>query len=378
MTESATEFSAAIPPLCEWYERSHREYPWRENPTAYRVWVSEIMLQQTRIETVMPYFKRFMATLPDVYALAGVPHDHLMKLWEGLGYYSRAQNLQKAAQTVVQRYGGELPADYRQLIALPGIGPYTAGAIASIAYGKPVAAVDGNALRVFARLTACEKEISAPATKKELSALITELLPRKAPGVFNQAVMELGERVCLPRVAPLCNECPVASWCLSAKNHRAQQLPLRARAAARKIQKRTVLVLVSDEHTPRVLLHLRPKTGLLGGMWEFPGYEGFASPALPDVCGNIVCETWVSLPESRHRFTHLEWHMKGYMGVIPAFSPPQGWRFVSAEGLSDYALPSAFRAYSKHLPEWLQPKENHTANESDPSGIRLENKGVRV
>ncbi|MBQ3094048.1 MAG: A/G-specific adenine glycosylase [Clostridia bacterium] len=347
--------SAAVAPLCDWYEANRRALPWREDATPYRVWVSEIMLQQTRIEAVLGYFERFMRECPTVEALAACDPDRLMKLWEGLGYYSRARNLQKAAKEIVAEHGGELPADYEALKRLPGIGDYTAGAIASIAFRIPVPAVDGNVLRVLARLTACDKDVTAMKTRKELTALAASLVPENRPDVFNQALMELGERVCVPNTMPYCDKCPVHAFCAVAGMEAAASLPVRAAKKPRRIEEKTVLVLLSDEQPRRVLLRRREETGLLAGLWELPSVQGDAPPSVP-IEGMETVGEWTALSDSRHIFSHIEWHMKGRLVTVKpcAVQPPYEW--VDAKALAtDRALPTAFRAYAQMLPLWLSP-----------------------
>ena len=216
------------PALLDWFYKNRRSLPFREDPTPYHVWLSEVMLQQTRVSAVLPYYYRFLEELPDIPALAACGEEKLHKLWEGLGYYSRVRNLQKAAKLVCAQYGGELPADYDALRALPGIGDYTAGAIASISFGLPVPAVDGNVLRVLARLTADREDVLKPAAKKRLSALAAQMVPADRPGAYNQAIMELGETICLPNTAPDCSRCPLNDLCEANRLGCAAELPVRA------------------------------------------------------------------------------------------------------------------------------------------------------
>ena len=260
--------------LLAWYEDNRRELPWREDASPYRVWISEIMLQQTRIEAVLGYFERFLRELPDVRSLAEAEEDRVMKLWEGLGYYSRARTLIKTARLCCEEYGGELPASYEELLALPGIGPYTAGAIGSIAYSLPVPAVDGNVLRVISRLLADDSDISAERTKRRAKELLTEILPKDAPGEFNQAVMELGERICIPNGAPLCGECPAAACCLAHQQGREMAFPVKAGKKARRVEQMTVLVIRCGS---RFAIRKRPESGLLAGLYELPWLPGHVS-----------------------------------------------------------------------------------------------------
>lgn len=361
MNTALQAIADGIPQLIGWFEENKRPLPWRMDPTPYHVWVSEIMLQQTRIEAVIPYFERFMTALPTVRALAEIPEDALMKLWEGLGYYSRARNLQKAARQMVILYDGALPEDYDKLLSLPGIGEYTAGAVASIAYGIPVPAVDGNVLRVVARLTASREDITKPAVKKQFRDWIVELLPEDRPGVFNQAVMELGERICLPNTVPRCEQCPLRAVCAGCATGAAAELPVRSPKKARRIETHTVLVVLSEEKVPQVLLHRRKATGLLAGLWELPNSPGLLEPesaaALLEKLGGSP-ERYAALESGKHIFTHVEWHMTGYQFVLARFEPPEGYAWVGLRQLAEeYALPTAFRPFSRLLPVLMAEKE---------------------
>lgn len=345
---------ALTPALLAWYNRHRRAFPWREEATPYRIWVSEIMLQQTRIEAALPYFDRFMAALPTVSALAGAEEERMMKLWEGLGYYSRARNLQKAAKQIVNEYGGELPASYDRLLALPGIGEYTAGAIASMAFGLPVPAVDGNVLRVTARLLDDDGDITRAPVKKRLREAVCTMLPADRPGDFNQAIMELGETVCLPNTRPLCEECPLAEECRGRRAGHPERLPVRAEKKARRVERRTVMIVIAEG---RVLLHRRKETGLLAGMWELPSADGRLTPEE----AAAIAAGWGARPsaaeavnDGKHIFSHIEWHMRGLLLRTPAFDPPEGFIWADARRLrEETALPSAFRPYSSRLEEWL-------------------------
>ncbi|MBQ3133013.1 MAG: A/G-specific adenine glycosylase [Clostridia bacterium] len=349
---------SGVPALLDWYCAVRRPLPFRENPTPYRVWVSEVMLQQTRIEAAIPYFERFMDALPTVADLAATDEDRLLKLWEGLGYYSRVRNLQKAAQQVMERHGGELPADYDQLLALSGIGEYTAGAIASIAYGLPVPAVDGNVLRVFARLTAHRGDVLKPAVRRELREVVCAVLPKDAPGLFNEAVMELGETVCLPNTQPHCEVCPLSAVCAAHAAGIEAELPTRAAPKPRRIEQRTVVCVTTDEPTPRVWLRKRPATGLLAKLWEFPQVEGTLSAAEAAAAFDLQPKTTEQLPPAKHVFSHLEWQMTGVHLTVAPFDPPAGTVLVTAEEQrTGHALPGAFAAYAAYLNKWLSKRE---------------------
>ncbi|MBO5986043.1 MAG: A/G-specific adenine glycosylase, partial [Lachnospiraceae bacterium] len=261
-------------PLLVWYDRNKRVLPWREKPTPYGVWISEIMLQQTRVEAVKPYYERFMHALPDISALSRVDEEELLKLWEGLGYYNRARNLKKAAQKIMELYGGEMPAEYDALLALPGIGSYTGGAIASIAFGLGKPAVDGNVLRVLSRLRADVRNVSDEKVRRAVEAELEYSMPKDRPGDFNQALMEIGACVCMPNGAPHCEACPLAFECKAHANGSELAYPVKEAKKARTKEDKTVL-LIRD--AGRVALTKRPSKGLLAGMYEFPCLTGHVS-----------------------------------------------------------------------------------------------------
>lgn len=354
--------------LLDWYEKNRRILPWREEPTPYRVWVSEIMLQQTRVEAGRDYFLRFVRELPHVEALANVTDQQLMKLWEGLGYYSRARNLKKAAGVVMEQYGGVIPGDFDQLLKLPGVGPYTAGAIASIAFGLPVPAVDGNVLRVLSRVLASEKDIASPAVKRDMELMARGILPKDRPGDFNQALMELGAIVCLPNGAPHCGECPVHGLCLAKAGELWEEIPVKKGKKERRIEEKTMLILLTPDEE-KAALQKRPEKGLLAGLNQLPNVEGQASreqvQSLLSQWGVEAQEIRELLP-AKHIFSHVEWRMSGYRIVISpksAEKPEQHSRsplslatsdqeliWVNRRELKeDYALPSAFRAFREQI-----------------------------
>ena len=344
--------SKIVRPLLDWYAVNARTLPWRSEPTPYRVWLSEIMLQQTRVEAGLPYFERFVAALPTVQALADADEQQLLKLWEGLGYYSRARNLQKTAQIIVREYGGQLPSTPQELLKLPGIGPYTAGAISSIAFGYPVPAVDGNVLRVLSRITAYTGDVLAAGVKEKTSAALQKILPEDA-GAFNQALMELGALVCLPNGAPKCLFCPVREFCQAHAQGIANELPVKAPKKARRIEERTVLLAACGG---RIALRKRPPEGLLADLWEFPSLDGKHSPAALqaqlDRLGLRV-DGIRSAGAAKHIFSHIEWHMTGWFVDCHDFAAPEGWVWVTPQELeTNYPVPSAFRAYTQQvLPE---------------------------
>ena len=307
-------------PLLRWFHSEKRALPWREEPTPYRVWVSEIMLQQTRVEAVKPYFERFVAALPDVRALARADENTLMKLWEGLGYYSRARHLQSAARLICSDHGGEIPAHFDSLLALPGIGRYTAGAVASIAFGERRPAVDGNVLRVITRL------------------------PEDA-GNFNQALMELGALICLPRGAAHCPSCPLERLCLAKEANLQAELPQKTPPKRRRTEKLTIFLLAKND---KIALEKRPAQGLLAGLWGFPAMEGHlkkkeAAEALQAI--GLIPAKLHALPAAQHIFSHITWQMVG-------------WRVELAEPLSEggASVPTSAPASSESTTPNAQPK----------------------
>ena len=339
--------------LLAWYRENRRELPWRRTREAYHIWLSEIMLQQTRVEAVKPYYARFLAAAPTVADLAALPADTLMKLWEGLGYYSRARNLQKAAVRVVEQYGGEIPRTYAELLTLPGVGEYTAGAVASIAFGERVPAIDGNVLRVLSRLCASDADIADPSVKKDLRRELEPLIPVDA-GDFTQALIELGATLCGPNAAPVCHSCPMRHVCEAKRLGCADLLPVKRTKKARRVEKKTVLLIRDGDRTA---LHKRPETGLLAGLYELPNVEGHLDErTLLAYIRSIGFEPLrVSrLEDAKHIFTHVEWHMIAYdVRITPEFDGlhgQSGMLLVPNRELHDrYAVPSAFSAYTCHL-----------------------------
>lgn len=341
------------PALLDWFYQNKRILPFRTDPSPYHVWVSEIMLQQTRVSAALPYYERFLAALPDIPALAACEEEKLHKLWEGLGYYSRVRNLQKAAKIVCEQYGGQLPADYDALRELPGIGDYTAGAIASISFDLPVPAVDGNVLRVFARLYDDARLITDPAVKKAFTARVMEHQPPEQAGDYNQALMELGALVCVPNGAPLCAACPLHDLCKARAAGTAPTLPRKAAPKARKVEPVTVALVESEGN---FLIRQRPEKGLLAGLWEPLLWEGEAlTPGeLHEklTAMGLVCEAdaIAPLPAAKHIFSHIEWRMTQYAVPAPPQPAPEGTVWASREQLrTEYTLPGAFKACKKYL-----------------------------
>ena len=331
-----TDFSSFSLLLLLWYREHARTLPWRSEPTPYHVWLSEIMLQQTRVAAVLGYYERFLQTAPTVEDLAQLSEDQLMKLWQGLGYYSRARNLQKAAKQIMELHHGRFPNTYKEIRALPGIGDYTAGAISSIAFGLPTPAVDGNVLRVMTRVWCDEGDITTQATKKRITQKLEEIIPVNSPGDFNQALMELGATVCLPNGAPLCDQCPVRDLCQAHLQNRTDQFPVKPPKKARRVETRTVFLFFYEN---KVALRRRPSKGLLAGLWEFPNE---LSPFSPSVW-NLQPDNLTTVAAGTHIFSHIEWHMTAISGEVASPILPDGWVWADRTQLQyQYALPSAF------------------------------------
>lgn len=357
-----------IEPLLSWYDVNARILPWREIATPYRVWISEVMLQQTRVEAVKPYFERFILTLPTIQALAEVEEDALLKLWEGLGYYNRARNLKKAAETIVEKYDGNFPSEYEELLKLPGIGSYTAGAISSIAFGNQVPAVDGNVLRVISRVMASEEDIANQSVKKKMEDDLRAVMPQGRSGDFNQALMEIGATVCVPNGLAKCEVCPLNQLCKAKKLDIVMDLPKKTLKKPRTIEEKTILVIRAGD---KVALRKRNKKGLLAGLYEFPNVEGHLSEK--EVL-NLVKQMSLSpiriqkLESSKHIFTHKEWHMIGYVIKVEELDEVEGKQNLEQdkneimngimngifliepqETEKQYPIPTAFQRYTKYM-----------------------------
>ncbi len=345
-------------PLLEWYDANQRILPWRGSKDPYHIWVSEIMLQQTRVEAVRPYFGRFLDACPDIKTLAGMDEERLLKLWEGLGYYNRVRNLQKAARQIMEEYNGRMPATYELLIKLPGIGEYTAGAVASIAFNEPRPAVDGNVLRIIARLTGDTGNILEAGTRKNYRESLERIFPADRPGDFNQAMMELGATLCQPAGKPKCEGCPWNRECVALREHLTDILPVRKKKDARRIDRKTVLVIRDDRYT---LIRKRSEKGLLAGMYEFPMLDGRISrKAALDFVETLGLQPVriESLGEAVHIFTHREWHMQGFLIRIAdtdkektgSLKLPEHYRLILPEEIDEtYPIPSAYKAFRSHL-----------------------------
>lgn len=331
--------------LLPWFEASKRDLPWRKDHDAYHVWLSEIMLQQTRVEAVKGYYLRFLDVCPTIEALANTDDDTLHKLWEGLGYYSRVRNLKKAAVQIMQLHGGKFPCTYDEVLALPGVGEYTAGAVCSIAFGLPTPAVDGNVCRVMARFLNDSRPIDLPGVKKEYAKRLREIYPAQA-GDFTQALMELGATLCGPNRAPACGNCPCKGMCVGFRTGNADKLPVKTPKKPRKTEKLTVFILNCNG---KFAVQKRKSTGLLASLWQFP-----------NVAGTLTTETAMDTVEKmgitpiqihkilnrEHIFTHILWQMQGvYLDVK---NEGGGYTWLSEEEINKaIALPTAFRQFWK-------------------------------
>lgn len=341
--------------LLSWYDRNKRELPWRENITPYSVWVSEIMLQQTRVEAVKPYYYRFLSELPDIHALANAPEDQLLKLWEGLGYYSRVRNLQIAARQIEEEFHGEFPNTQKEILSLKGIGSYTAGAVGSICFQNKEPAVDGNVLRIYERLLGVYEEISLATTKKMVEEDLRKIMPESRPGDFNQAMMELGATVCIPNGEPKCSECPWKAYCYAHLNQAWKELPVKKKKPKRRIEKKTVMLLRCQD---RIGIRKRNEKGLLAGLWEFPNVEGQLT--LKKVKDYLEKEGYEierieKLPSGKHIFSHVEWQMNGYSVEVAEYPRENDILYVEWQDYVErYAIPAAFDIYKK----WLSENKN--------------------
>ncbi len=342
------ELKEAAGPLVEWFRENRRDLPWRRRMNAYRVWISEIMLQQTRVEAVKPYYERFLKELPDVKALAEVPEERLLKLWEGMGYYNRARNLKAAAVQIMEEFGGRFPDRYEEIRSLKGIGSYTAGAIVSFVYNIPKPAVDGNVFRVVTRLLADPDDITKASTRTKIEALLEEVIPRDAAGDFNQSLIELGAIVCLPNGEPKCAECPVRHLCRSFAEGTQMEYPVKKKAKERRIEKRTVFLFCDGG---AVAIRKRKSTGLLAGMYEFPNVEGHLKrqEAIDYARSLGLAPVRVKKLESaKHIFSHVEWHMTGYEILVDELEKEMKDNVIFAgrdELEEKYPMPSAFETY---------------------------------
>lgn len=355
MKEIAAQKQAVLPeivnPLSAWYQMHKRDLPWRKDTDPYHVWISEIMLQQTRVEAVKNYYARFLNTLPDVQALAACPEEILLKLWEGLGYYNRVRNMQKAARIIVAEYQGKFPVDYDKIRSLPGIGDYTAGAICSICFKMPTPAVDGNVLRVMARIQENFRNILDLKLKSELTVQLAKIYTPENSNVLTQSLMELGAMVCIPNGTPLCESCPITDSCMAHQNQNTSLLPVRIKKQKRRIEKKTVFILISqhpEQEYPEIAIRKRPDSGLLASLWELPNVENFLTPEE----AVSQCSSWDVKPkellkiiEKKHVFTHITWEMQGvFLFCEHAKQDHLTWADTD-ELKTKYSLPTAFRIF---------------------------------
>lgn len=337
--------------ITEWYQKNKRQLPWRDTNNPYDVWLSEIMLQQTRIEAVKPKFLLFKQTLPTIQDLANCEEDALMRLWEGLGYYSRARNLKKCAIALVEQYNAQLPEDYKALLKLPGIGPYTAGAISSIAYGLPAAAVDGNVMRVLARYFEITEDIRSDTLKKEMEQTILECFQEDSTpsfvSNFNQGIMELGETICIPNGEAKCSICPLQHTCKAHLHETTDTIPYRSALNQRKIIERTLFIIRDGD---QFLIHKRADKGLLAGLYEFIGVDAHLNKkeVIQEVEKHNIHPTHIKrLEDAKHIFTHLEWHMHAYEITVEQIEHLQqkDYLLLNKQELQTKAIPSAFKKY---------------------------------
>jgi len=330
-------------PIIEWYQKNKRPLPWRKEKNPYHIWLAEIMLQQTRIEAVKTYYKRFLEQIPTIKDLANIEEGKLLKLWEGLGYYNRARNLKKAAEEIQKKYKGQMPKTYQELIQLSGIGQYTAGAISSIAYNQPVPAVDGNVLRVLSRVVGSKKDVLESKTKKEFTEKLKEIMPKQA-GDFNEGLMELGEIICVPNGEPMCLKCPLQELCVAKKEGLTASIPVRNQKIKRKKEDITVFLL---EFEGQIAIRKRSKTGLLANMYEFPNVP--KKLKLEEI--KKILQDWEvfdskteKVGSHHHVFSHVEWDMIGYKIQVTNKSQEFIWK-SKEEILKSYAIPGAFMPF---------------------------------
>lgn len=339
-------------PLLQWYQEHKRDLPWRKTKDPYLIWLSEIMLQQTRVEAVKPFFERFRKELPEVKDLATVSEDKLLKLWEGLGYYNRVRNMQKAAIQIMERHGGNFPDTFEDIQSLTGIGSYTAGAISSFAYGIPKPAVDGNVLRVLSRITESYEDIAKASVKTAMESTLEKVMPKDAAGDFNQALIELGATVCVPNGNPKCEQCPVAHLCQAYLHGTWNELPVKSKAKERKIEKKTVFIFKDGEN---VAIHKRDKKGLLAGLYELPNVKGHLTQEEALTYSRQIGLAPIHIQElgvAKHIFSHVEWQMIGYSIRVDELekSCTEDMLFIHPEQVEqEFPIPAAFEKYTRYV-----------------------------
>lgn len=378
--ESKRQKQYFVEQLLQWYAENKRDLPWRKTRDPYKIWVSEIMLQQTRVDTVIPYYERFLSKFPTLDALAEAPEEEVLKSWEGLGYYSRARNLHAAVKEVKAKYNSKVPDQPESFRTLKGVGPYTAGAVLSIAFNKPEPAVDGNVLRVMSRYFLIEKDIAKSSTRVHMENIVREIIPRKDAGSFNQALMELGAVVCTPR-SPQCGQCPVMEYCGAYQEGKEESLPVKTKARPPRPEYRLVLLAEGQgQHEGCVLLRRRPETGLLAGMWEPPHFEMIDSSMHRKTASrqketkpseqalifdqnrlmlyfkenyglSVQATTWHA--DMQHIFSHIQWNLRVFIGTCSASELPDGWSWVHQSELTRLTFPNVFNKLLKSR-GWLE------------------------
>lgn len=356
-SQAAEEIQAAVEPLLKWYDENRRDLPWRHTKDPYKIWISEIMLQQTRVDTVIQYYHRFLEKFGTLRKLAEAPEQEVLTVWKGLGYYSRALNLQKAARQVAEQYNGMFPQSYEAIRQLPGIGDYTAGAVSSIAFNQPYPAVDGNVLRVICRLKGIDDDISRERTKKKVAAIVCRMIPQDRAGDFTQALMEFGAMVCTPSM-PLCGQCPLQSFCVAYGTGRQDELPVKKKKEAPREVRCCVAVL---RENGKILLEHRKNDSLLGQLWGLPIAEkrDSLSPAeLLEEKYGLRLKKAKKLGSASHVFSHQVWKMDVFDFVLEEHTPgSEILHWVEEEELERYAVPTAFQRVLRLLDrdnEWDQ------------------------
>ncbi len=349
--------------LLQWFEANKREMPWRNTDDPYKIWISEIMLQQTRVDTVIPYYERFLEAFPTVYDLANAKQQQVLKLWEGLGYYSRGRNLHQASKTVVEYYDGTLPSEYKEITSLKGVGPYTASAVLSIAFNKKFAVVDGNVIRVLTRFYGIEDDIRSSSTKKQVQQLADDIIPEDNPGDFNQAVMELGATVCKPS-NPLCNECPLSINCTAYQTARTETIPYKS--PAKKIPHHTIGIGLIVNSSGELLIALRPNDVMLGGLWEFPGgkkedgetIKQTVARELKEELGTEV-KVYAKFRRLKHAYSHFRITLHSFWCEIISGEPTpkssKEVRWVSLHEIDEFPFPKANKSLIDDLKKMGSP-----------------------
>ncbi len=351
MTLSGGDLILVRQSLKAWYEVNKREMPWRGSSDPYKIWLSEVMLQQTRVDQATPYYLKFVASFPTVFDLAKADLHDVLMLWEGLGYYSRGRNLHKAAKVVAESFGGTFPESYDQLIGLPGVGPYTAAAISSIAYARPHAVVDGNVIRVLSRFFGISEDVRSQQTKSTIQKMADDLLDPDLPGEFNQAVMELGSLVCTP-ASPSCDSCPLSTWCVAHKMAQTDAIPYKSPKP--KVPHHHIVAAIISNGQGKLLIARRPEDAMLGGLWEFPGGKVEANESLEQALHREILEELdihiairSEFMQLKHTYSHFKITLHAFLCDHLAGNPtPKASteiRWVNPGQLNEYPFPKANR-----------------------------------